>query len=365
MRLTSERSTLLHGVQMVARAVSSRTTLPILGNIALRAQEGRLELAATDLDIWMECSMPVMVEKEGALTVPARVFLEILNALPEEPVELYADEGSRLHLTCGRSRYEIHGLPAEEYPHLPEVDGALQVALKQALLRELIRMTAFAASRDETRAILMGALLVLEPHRVRMVATDTYRLALRTEPEELPLEQGVQVVIPGRALGELPRLLKEEGEVVITIGENQIRFDTGEARLTSRLLEGQFPNFERVLPTGYEHRWRLPSSLFREAIQRCDIVARDDNHRILLTAEGDSLRLEAHSDRIGSVQEEMTLEMEGGPLKVAFNATYLLDALKVIEAEELLFDLLGPTQPGAIRPLEGPDFVYVLMPMQF
>jgi DNA polymerase-3 subunit beta len=283
-------------------------------------------------------------------------------------VTIEVDDRELIQVTCEKSEYTLHGLPADEFPVIPEISGtAHSLTLAQSLLRDMIRQTVFATSGDETRAILTGALLDLDGSLLRLVATDTHRLALRQGdlPASKPGSRS-SIIIPARALNEVGRLLSddEEAEVQVDIADNQVQFQIGETTIMSRLIEGQFPNYERVIPSDYEKVLTINTALFRNAVRRCAIVAREDANKIIFRSSGGQLVLTADSQRVGRAHEEIAVELEGEPVEIAFNAQYLLDVLNVIDTEQIRFELGGPLHPGAVKPVGGVHYVYVLMPMQ-
>ncbi|CCW36199.1 DNA polymerase III, beta subunit [Chthonomonas calidirosea] len=374
------RKDLFSAVQAVAHAVSGRSPLPILSHILIRSEEGGLRLVATDLELGISCRVAATVQEPGALTAPARTLAEVLGNLPDKSdVALSVDRSHTVRLHCERSDYKILGLPAEEYPQLPEVADAVSFTVPQAVLKEMIRKTIFAVSSDEGRAILTGILMVVEENALHLVSTDTHRLALCTVA--LNNVRGTQnAVVPSRTMNELLRLLTDsEGDVNVTISSNQVRFllpGEDDVQIVSRLIEGQFPPYQRVIPTEYRRRLSIPTQPFLQAVKRASIVARDSAsaHRIILRTDEDKLVLTAENQIVGSAYEELEVLREGDDVEVAFNARYLLDVLSVIEEEGVTLDLTEPLKPGVIRPIAQVeeeensgfdlDYLCVLMPMQ-
>lgn len=365
MKLSSHRRLLADGLQAAGHAVSGRSTLPILSNVLLDAKANQLRLLASDLEIWMECMIPLSVEEEGAITVPARVLGEVVGSLPEAEVSLEADQ-TRLTIRSGRSEYSIQGLPADEFPAAPDVGDACTVGLKQAALRRLIRNTLFAASVDETRAILTGALMVVGKDSLKFVVTDMHRLAVDVTAAQGSAAEPKSVIVPSRALHELFRVLsgEDDPEVSVKVGESQAVFDLGDLRLVSRLIEGQFPNYERVIPAETERRLVVARDELLAAIKRAAIVARAEANKVVLRAREGMLSIEAESSDLGKAHEEVEVELEGEAVEIAFNADYLIDVLAALENESVAVSLSGPLNPGVIRPSDGGNYIYVVMPMQ-
>ena len=364
MKVICARKDLHEGVQTAGRAVSARTSLPILGHLLIKTEENKLRLAATDLEIGMECVVEATVQEPGALTVPARVITEVLAALPDTDVQLSVDESSTVSLKCGTSDFSILGLPAEEFPMLPEVREEVKFKIDHDALREGIAKTSFAISADESRAILTGVLLQVAGDGLKLVATDTHRLCVFDCPL-VECEGSVNAIVPGRALLELTRIVPEgEGTVAVAISPSQVLFRVGETMLISRLIEGQFPNFEKVIPTEFNKKLTIPTEQFMQSVRRVEIVARENSHRTIVSTQDGTLVLTAESGNVGRAHEEVEVIKEGEDLKMAFNARYLLDMLGVVEAEAIEIELSGEVSPALIRPQGQDNYTYVLMPMQ-
>jgi len=351
--------------------VSGRTTLPILSNLLLEAQEGKLRVVAYDMEIGAESTVGIETEEAGSLTVPARVLGDVVASFPDATVEMRTEERSILGLTCGRSQYTIHGLPAEEFPSLPEVSEGVSFQISQAAMRELIRATIFAASADEARAILTGVLLIREGAGVKMVATDSYRLAVKNAPADDVEGTGGngrwQAIIPARALQELNRMLdpgEEKEPVTVRASEQQIVFAVGSYILVSRLIEGQFPNYERVIPAEVERSVQVSREDLLAAIKRAAIVARAEASKLVFRAQEGVLTIIAESGDVGRAHEELAATVEGEEIEIAFNAEYLTDVLGVMEADTVIWQFTGPLSSGVLKPADDPDYLYVVMPMQ-
>jgi DNA polymerase-3 subunit beta len=370
-KLTCNRRVLHDALQHVSRVVSGRTTLPILSNLLLEAGSGRLRVVAYDMEIGAQSAVPIEVEEEGALTVPARVLGDVVASLPDATVEMRSADRNIMELSCGRSQYTIHGLPAEEYPALPEVEEGAGFDVSQAVMRDLIRGTILAASTDETRAILTGILVKRDGDTVKLIATDSYRLAVKTAgPETVKVEGGEsdwQVIVPARALQELNRMLdpaEEETVVRVRSSEQQILFEVGPYRLISRLIEGQFPNYERVIPTETERTITVAREDLLGAIKRAAIVARAEASKLVFRIQEGTLTITAESGDVGRAHEELPANIEGEEGEIAFNAEYLTDVLGVMESEQVVWQLSGPLSSGLIKGADDPDYLYVVMPMQ-
>ena len=366
MKLTVARKELYEGLQIVSRAVSTQTTLPVLKNVLIEPGTDAIKLSATDLELGVEVLVPASIKEGGSLTVPAKTFSEIIAALPEADVSLAGDDHHNLVICCRRSEYRIHGLTAEDFPALPEVGGSVSLNLPQPQIREMIRQTAFAASDDDTRPILTGVCVMVQEGKLRLVATDTHRLGVRTAPVA-EASGDTTVIVPVRAMNELLRVLgdDEEKSLFVKIDQNQVLFKTDRVTLVSRLIEGQFPRYERVIPSGHTRRLTIQRDEFQSSLRRARIVARDSaaKDRVLLSTEGENVVLSAEGEE-GRAHEEFEVVREGDDISIAFNAGYLVEALGVMDSEGVFLEMTEPLSPAVVRPVDGEDYLMVIMPMQ-
>jgi len=378
------REALGEAVGIVSWGVSWRSTQPVQNNIYLESRTDALILVATDLEhISVQAAVPVQVADAGAVTAPARLLTEVVNSLPEADVSLAGDESQALAVACGEVRYTLRGLSAADFQTFPPLGEGLRVSVPQGQLAEVLRQTVFAASRDETRPIVTGALLSFGEGSLEVVATDTFRLARRktatatatagnhrdtesTENGEAVGRQGRAVIVSARALGQVLRVLSAENTepVEIALDDTQIEFGVGNVKIGSRLIEGQYPNFDKVIPKAHQKRVTLVAEDFGAALKRMLPIAREDADRVMLRTEGGTLELSAESDDVGKVSEEMACQLEGEPAKIAFNCRYLLEALGVLEVEEIHLELSGPLNAGVMRAKGVEDWLYVQMPME-
>ncbi len=375
LRATSPRKELFEGIQTVGKAVATRSSLPILTHVRIAAKDGKVSMMATDLEMWMEHTLPgVGITEDGAATAPARNFTELLAAMPDADVSVTVeDETNTLHLRCLKANYKLLGLSADEFPLLPQVKEDSRFVVDREILKDAVKQTIFATSTDETRAILTGVLVVFQGDSLKLVATDTHRLAVR----DCPVKEGsgsASAIVPSRAMNELLRIVgNEEGEIVVTLSGNQIQFQVDDASgskttLISRLIDGQFPNYERVIPAQATKTLTVERAPLAAAVKRASIVARDSASRVVLrtTEDGDKLTITAESGSVGNAYEEVEVARTGDdtPVEIAFNAKYLADVLNVLDTEGLHIELTEPLRPGVIRPTDTADYLCVLMPMQ-
>ncbi len=392
------RRELFEGLQTVGKAVATRTSLPILTHVLIRQDEetGKVRLTATDLDMWIEHTLPTAqkvmnLDGGGAATAPARNLSELLAAMPEADVELTSEAPGKsnntggdsvraLHLRCSRANYKLLGLAPDEFPLLPKVDASTQFTVSRGVLRDAIKQVLFAVSTDEARPILTGVLMVYKEGKLRLVATDTHRLAVRDCTLVNSTGADCQVVVPHRAMGEIQRLVgggEEQSEVHITLSANQVLFEVSDPKtgasttLISRLIDGTFPSYERVIPQSFDRKLTVERDALLSAIRRAAIVARESQNRVVLRTSdeqsgGERLNITASSGSLGNAFEEVEIVREGSetPLEIAFNAKYLLDVLATLDGEGLHLELTEPLRPGVVRPADDTDYFCVLMPMQ-
>jgi len=365
MRITCERSYLTMALGVAGRAVSNRNTLPILSNVLLETQDDRLQLTATDLDTAIRCVIPASVSENGSVAVPAGVLGDVVSKLADAPVTLEMQDG-KVSVRSGKSHYTILSLPAEDYPVVPEVTEGTDVTLPQPTLKEMSRMTTFAASKEETRSLLMGVLFEARGNNLTLVATDTHRLAWKQTPIGQEVAQAVSAIVPAKPLIELERVLNDsmDDSVHIRFGPSQAQFETSEVTLVSRVLDGQFPNYDKVIPKNAERKITFDRNEFLNAVRRVYIVARGSAEKAVVASKGNLLEMTAESAEVGRAYEEVPISMDGTDITIAFNARYLIDVLSNLRADEAALELSGPLAPGVVRGIGKDDYVHVIMPVR-
>lgn len=368
MHVKIEKAQLEEGLQVASRAIHGRSPLPILSHVLLKASHETLELTATDLDLGLQTRLPAEVEQPGSLTCPARLMSEIVAKLPAGPVELHLVQEGLLAIRSRRSEFHVSTLPAEEFPSLPSAEEAPSVSINQGLLKTMVRRVAVAAaSQEETRAVMTGLLTILKPDSITLVGTDGRRLACMRR--ELPRDDNrdTQAVIPARALLELVRVLSnEEEEVGLAFTPGQVFFHLPTTSMHCRLLEGTFPDFEKVIPKEFQRNCRVGRDALLEGMKRMLIVAQEKQspHLVRLDFGSERLRISANTPDLGSGKEEIPVVLEGDELTIAFNGRYIVDGLTVLETEELEFNLQDETRSAVLRPYGESGFDYVLMPVR-
>lgn len=364
MKAILTKKNLLEGIRTASHAISGRTALPILGHVLLSSEETTIRVSATDHQIGVSTVIPAQVLAPGELTLPASVAAEIVGAFPEADVILESDDtNNQVRLRCPPAEFNLVGLPPGDFPDLPEVTDDVWFEMDAKQLRAGLKRTVFACSTDELRTILLGVLFNFQGDTLKLVATDTHRLAVDTRM--VPAGEGqASAVVPQRAVSELLKIMPDEGTVRVHISERQIMFRLLEATLVAALIEGQFPNYERVIPADFDKRWVMPTELLTGAVRRASIVARQDMQRVVFRSRGEKVAVSARAGAIGQAYEEVEAVREGDDLEIAFNCGYLMDVLNVVETDGVAFEMSQSLSPAVLRPVGQPDYLCVVMPMQ-
>ena len=373
MKLTCLQENLAKGLSIVGKAVSTRSTLPVLGNVLLATEDSRLKLAATNLELGITCWIGAHVEEEGAITVPARTLIDMVNALLADQVSMELNLRSRtLHLACGRSEANIKGIDAQEFPLIPRADPD-GMKMPPDLLREMINKTAFAAAIDESRPILTGVFVELDGERITMAAADGFRLSVSYADLEMPVEEPRVLIIPANSLKELYRISGEQKDPVsltLPAGRGQAIFKFGDIELVSQMIDGAFPDYTQIIPSAHLTRTLINTAELRAACKTADIIAREAAHTARLRVYPEEELTPAHmtvaatSAETGDNETEIDVLVEGDPVEISFNVKYLNDVLGVIDTTQVALETTTDSSPGVVKPVGKDDFVHVIMPMQ-
>ncbi len=371
MKVTIERSALVKALGHVQSVVERRNTIPILSNVLLQAEGGALTLTATDLDIEISESAPADVARKGSTTASALTLYEIVRRLPEGAqvrFELMPDEG-RLQVSAGRSQFALAVLPEEDFPTLSTNDLGVRFSMSSADLARLFDKTRFAMSQEETRYYLNGVYLHAftdgTQKLLRAAATDGHRLARLDAPLPSGADQMPGIIVPRKAVAEIGRLMADADETVdVAVSETKIRFGFGAGHLTSKLIDGTFPDYERVIPKNNAHALRAETRDFSQAVDRVATISADRTRSIKMAIEDDRLRLTVNNPEAGSALEELSVDYSGEPLEIGFNARYLLDIAGQIEGATMTFRLADPASPSIVVDEDDPRALYVLMPLR-
>jgi DNA polymerase-3 subunit beta len=376
MKISCLQENLAKGLATVGRAVATRSTLPVLSNILLETDVGRLRLAATNLEIGINCWIGARVEEEGSTTVPARLLTEFVNSLPPGQIDIeLAERTQTLNLKCARFEANIKGIEASEFPEVPtaeSIGGQNNLHLEADTFRQMIDQVVFAAATDESRPILTGVLAKFHQGGLTMAAADGFRLSVTSADVGVDLDEIAQVIIPARALAELNRISSDQEdpiELIITPTRNQILFHMSNTDLVSQLIEGNFPDYNQIIPKSHTTRTIVKAQEFLKAVRVAFLFARDAANIIRLNiVPGSELTpgqmiITGTSAEFGDNVSEMDATIEGDGIEIAFNARYLIDALSVAGMPEVVLETSTPSSPGLIRPIGGDDFKCVIMPM--
>jgi DNA polymerase III subunit beta len=368
LKLTCQPSTLSQALQIVSRAISTRTTLPILNNILLETTAEGLALTATNLEIGIRKVVAAEVAEEGSTTVPARLLTDFVGTLPEKDLEMTLDLPTQtLSLKCARFDTHVKCIEAEEFPPGPRPDEGDRLSIPLDELLAAIEQTQMAASTDEARPVLTGVLLHIDAQGQTLAATDGHRLAVRKLQARSGSDLEARLIVPARALAELPRAFRGESgevEVIVSKARNQIFFRAGSSEVTSRLIDGTYPNYTQVIPTKSSTSIKVSTAELTQTVRAVSLFARDSANVIRLKTVTGGLVLSATTNEVGDSRAEVTADVDGSDIQIAFNARYILDALAVAAEDqvELLFD--GPLSPGLIRPPGSDQYLYVIMPVR-
>jgi len=353
---------MLEGLSIVQNVVSTRTTLPILSNVLLQASDGEIRLTTTDLDVGVRGSVEAQVERTGATTLPARRLFSIVRELPAAEIYFDVDSKNLASIRSGSSYFKINGLPEEEFPPLARFDEAKVFAIAQKQLKDGMKKTSYAISTDETRYVLNGTLFSFKENKLTLVATDGRRLALVDLELEFPRSQELDIIVPTKAVTELQRMLREEGDAKITIGENQIAFELNRTLLVSKLIEGNYPNFRQVIPPEAKERITLERETFLTAVRRVSLLASEKSNSVKLIFSKNNIDIVANTPDVGEAKESLPIMYKGRDFSIAFNPEFLMAPLRNLSTDEVYLDLIDEMSPGVIK-ITGP-FLYVLMPMR-
>ncbi len=365
MKVSCTQENLLRGLNVVARLVGARATLPVLNNILIKTKNGRLTLAATDLEIGISTWIGAKVDKDGAVTCPARLLAEFTSTNTDKTIGIELKDAT-LHLESEHFKANIKGIDASEFPLIPEVKEGVTIEIAAADLRDAIIKTVFAAALDETRPVLAGVCLKITAGKMKMVATDSYRLAEKTVNLLGKAGRDFNIIVPQRTLAEIGRLLDESIEkVTIKVGENQVHFKLGPTEVISRLIEGSFPDYEQIIPQNINTKTEVGLLEFTNAIKMASFFARESANNIkLVLKKPKSLKVVAVSPQLGDNISELEAPISGEEIEIAFNAKFILDALAVTDSKSVNLELAGPLSAGAIRPSKDPNYLYIIMPLR-
>ena len=366
MKLIFKKHELASAIQILQGVSAGRTTLPILGNILVKAEDERLEMSGTDLEVSIKMNVEGSIEEPGSITIPAKKMSEIVRELPDEEIRLTTTSNDRIEIICGEGEYKIIGLPSSEFPEIPSTLESYFTMDANQLIK-MIEKTEFAAATDESRYFLNGVFFRFTPEDTRLVATDSRRLAM-TEGEVIEsISEEIGVIVPLKAVRAIQKAFVEEETIKVGLLDNQIAFSTDNTTLVSRLIEGEYPNYEEVIPKDNEINIRLDTKKFLDVLQRVALLSNPKTYSIKLNVEGNRITVSAKTPDLGEAKETFEINSGEGNLVMAFDARYIIDALKHIDTEEAVMELKDSLAAAVIHPYESSDnldYIYLIMPMR-
>ena len=373
MKVSCLQDNLAKGLSIVQRAVSTRSTLPILGTILVATDGPRLKLAATNLEIGVNCWIGAKIEDEGAIAIPARLLVDFVSSLPPERIEMELNvRTNTLHLKCARFEANMNGMDPADFPIIPAPEENHRISMAPDVLRDVIRQVTIAAATDESRPILTGVYMAFDGSQATFAAADGFRLSVRTAPLKESVAEPMSVIVPARALDELSRISTDQEdpvEMCIPQGRNQIIFHLSSVDLVSQLVEGRFPDYKQIIPRTRTTRTTLNTGQLLQAVKTTNIYAREASNVVKLQVvpntelAGAHINLNATAAQVGDNDGEVDASVDGQGLEIAFNSRYLIDVLSVISEPQVTLDTTTPASPGVLRPVGSEDFVHVIMPM--
>lgn len=374
MEFICAKDDLANSVSIVERIVSTRSTLPIIGNILIETNKNNLKIAANNLEIGMEISVPAKIEKEGSILIPAKTFGGLVTKLPDTEIDFKVSEKGLVRIAYGQSSFSIHGLPSDEFPALPKIKEVKSFSIKSGVLAQMLKQTIFAVSNSEDKYVLNGLLVEMgkskisgDNSNIRIVSTDGYRLAKRGEEISNIAGKEMSIIVPAKAMGEILRILdaEKEDDVKINVSEEQISIKYKHVHLISRLIQGQFPDYKQVIPKASETKIILERGALLEACERAAVIASAAANIVRMEVKNGKLHIIASAPEVGNADEVVAAEIKGKEkTQIAFNVRLITEALKAIEVNKVEIDLSGPLSPGILKPEKGSEFLYIVMPIR-
>lgn len=363
MKFICPKNVLQESISIAQKAVTGKSTLPVLEGLLLTAEDNMVTFIGSDNDLSIETKCNAEVLENGSIVVDAKIFGEIIRKLPNDNVEVFSSENNTIQISCQKSNFTLLHMNAEDYPKLPNINENMIFSVNQGILKNMIKSTIFAIAQDETRPILTGVLFEVKDNNLNLVALDGYRLALRNE--FLETENTISSVIPGKALNEISKILDDNENVVnITFTTNHILFNLGNTRIISRLLEGEFIKYSSIIPEEFNLKIIAKRTELLNCIERASLMAKEGNTNLIkLNIQEDNLIITSNS-QLGKVKEELNIILQGQPLQIAFNSKYLIDVMKIIEAEEITMEFTSSVSPCVVKNKNSDNCIYLVLPVR-
>jgi DNA polymerase-3 subunit beta len=367
MDFATTKVNLLRELELMQGIVEKKSTIPILSNIVIDARNDRLDLLATDLEVGIRTSCEANVAKTGSVTLSAKRLFDIVRYLPDAEVRLKSEEGSWAQITCQKARFRIVGLSPDDFPAMPEFDFSKGISIERALLNDMISKVLFAITTDETRYQINGTLMILNKRNLTLVATDGHRLAyVSGRLENGSSEERIEVIVPRKAFQELSRIGAGEGEVLFGQKDNHVFFKVGKTIMSSTIVPGKFPDYEKVIPEGNDRLLKMESTVFADVVRRVALLSSERSRAVKISLSKGSVEISSNNPEVGEAAETVDVDYAGSPIEVGFNAKYLLDFFQATGPGPVILALKDEQTQGLLRPVgqEGRDYRYVVMPMR-
>ncbi|AKN33139.1 DNA polymerase III subunit beta [Clostridium carboxidivorans P7] len=363
MKFTCEKSILQEGISTVQKAITGKSTLPILNGIHIKTHENELILTGSDIDLSIESKIKSDIIEEGSIVIDAKIFGEIIRKLDNDTIHISTIDNNSIEIVCKKSRFTLIHMNSEDFPELPNINENMIFSIPQSILKNMIRGTIFATAQDETRPILTGILFEIKDKKLNLVALDGYRLALKSET--LDTDNIISAVIPGKTLSEVSKILEENDESVnITFTPNHILFSVGETKIISRLLEGEFIKYNSIIPEEYNLKIIAKRIVLLNSIERASLMGKDGNTNLIKFDIEDENMVITSNSQLGMVREELNIILQGEPLQIAFNSKYLIDVLKIMEEDEVVIELSSSVSPCIIKNKNTNNCTYLVLPVR-
>ncbi len=362
MKFQTDKASLLKGVQTVQSIVSTKNIIPIISHILLDAKKEKLTLTTADIDIGIaiQSFIAITAQEEGSITVPAKKFFEIIKELPSAPISINVKKNNMVIIDCEKCQFKLLGMPKDEFPKIPDFSKKEYLTINQSKLKNMLKLTSFAMSKDETRYILNSVLFEIKDDKLRLVSTDGRRLATIEEGISAPKTPNRQLIIPSKTIQELNRILSEEGDIKIMFGENQMAFELDNTLITSRLIDGEFPNYEQVIPKEEKQKLKINREALTAAIKRMSLYTTQESLCVRFDIFKDKLVLSKNTQDLGEAREEIDIAYAGKELTIGFNPAFILDAVKELTQDEVAFEVTDSEKPAVLREQR---YVYIILPM--
>jgi DNA polymerase-3 subunit beta len=365
MKISCHQNLLLQGITTVLKACSTKTTMPILECILIRTNNNEVTLVGNNLELGIETTFPATILEEGSIALEAKIFYEIIKRMPEGDIEIASDKNKMTSIVCQNSRFNIAGQSGEDFPDLPEIQKINAFPISQLALKEMIRQTIFSVAQEDARPILTGEMLQIKDNALHLVAVDGYRISYRKMPLSIENES-LEVVVPGRTLSEISKILSSEENEIVTLyfSDKHVFFDLGTTKVISRLLEGEFLKYEQIFSSDYETQVIVDKKNFLMSIERAALISREGKKNPIKIQISDDIMLITSNAELGTVREELVIELEGNEINIAFNPRYLIEALKCIEDDKICVRFISALTPCVIQPQESDHYKYLILPIR-